>query len=388
MSVGEANEPSPLTERTSFAHNQSIIRVRANSIWAAITESIGRTFVAHIPLYSLAALFFLCTAALAAIYQFSLPFQASYAFLLLLPNFLLITIASALAYKLIFLIRHNVSGNRLRISIEWLAEQAITGDRPGNVFHSTVTLMPLMITFAALKEVIPQINPFSWDHTFMMWDRFVFGRDPWLLLQPIFGYAPITAGINFIYDFWFLIMFGCLFWQAYSPHSNTLRMQFLIAFSFAWFLGGNVLATIFSSAGPCFYGYLYPDANPYAQQMAYLHDVAKHWPVWSVEVQNALWKSYVTGDGVISGISAMPSMHVAITTIIAFLAWRTSKVFGWILIVFAGIVLIGSVHLAWHYALDSLAAVILGALFWWLAGGIARAWNNFQLASRQTDSLQ
>ena len=35
------------------------------------------------------------------------------------------------------------------------------------------------------------------------------------------------------------------------------------------------------------------------------------------------------------------------------------------------IILIGSVHLAWHYAVDGYAGILLAAAFWLIAGAIA-----------------
>jgi hypothetical protein len=42
--------------------------------------------------------------------------------------------------------------------------------------------------------------------------------------------------------------------------------------------------------------------------------------------------------------------------------------------IFAGLILVGSVHLAWHYAVDSYAGILIAVLSWWIAGQLAR-WN-------------
>jgi len=217
----------------------------------------------------------------------------------------------------------------------------------------------------------------------MQWDRVLgFGRLPWEYLQPLLGHPPITTAINFAYDGWFLTMFAALFWQAFAKRASALRMQFLLAFSFAWFLAGNVLAVIFSSAGPCYYGRLHPGLiDPYAAQMKYLHATALQWPIWSIQVQDTLWRSYVTGHGEITGISAMPSLHVCVAVLLMLLGWRTNRWLGTALSVFAAFVVIGSVHLAWHYAVDGIAGAGLALVFWWAAGGLVRvATRRFQAA--------
>jgi hypothetical protein len=257
-------------------------------------------------------------------------------------------------------------------------------DRSGNVFHALVALTPLMVSFTAMKDQIPAIHSFAWDKTFMEWDRWLgMGRLPWEILQPWLGRAWITTSINFLYDAWFLVMFCVLFSQAFAARNNGLRKQFLLAFAFAWFIGGNVLAAVFSSAGPCFYGLLKLGPDPYAAQMAYLHATAAHWPVWSIGVQETLWKSYEDGHGAVSGISAMPSMHVTVAFLLAIWGWRASRWLGWSLSAFAALILVGSVHLAWHYAVDGIAGIALALVFWAIAGVIVRAHMRYGLRTAE-----
>jgi hypothetical protein len=104
-------------------------------------------------------------------------------------------------------------------------------------------------------------------------------------------------------------------------------MQFLLAFAFSWFFAGNVLAVIFSSAGPCYYGYFH-SPDPYAAQLAYLKSAGPSWAVSSVFVQGALWDSYTATRGANIGISAMPSMHVVVATLLAILGPETQQMAG------------------------------------------------------------
>lgn len=341
-------------------------------------DSIVRTFPAHRPLYVCSILFCAMTLALARLWHVPLPLDASLVFIETLPVFLMLGVGTAAAVQLLRLFRRGEDGSAVTKMLQWLYIRTIDGERPGNVFHSLVTLTPLMVSFSALKEKIPQIHPFAWDQTFVAWDRALFfGRLPWEILQPILGHPAITTAINFAYDFWFVVMFGALLWQAFAARGSMLRTQFLLAYAFAWFVGGNLLAVLFSSAGPCFYGHLFAH-DPYAAQMVYLRAVAAHWPVWSMHIQDLLWRSYADGSGAVAGISAMPSMHVTIAVLIALLGWRTDRRLGIALWAFAGIIILGSVHLAWHYAVDSLAGAGLAVLFWQMAGLYARADAHFR----------
>jgi len=336
--------------------------------------SIRRTFPAHIPLYVCAILFVTATFAVMGAFHLPMEMATSLTFLNYIGEFLLLTVPVAALMRLATLYREGADQPLARLA-QWMSDSLIAHERPGNVFHSVLAFTPLMISFAGLKDQIPHIAPFSWDQTFMRWDRFLgFGRLPWQWLQPLLGHPLITSILNFNYDLWFIVMFVCLFWQAFAARGGLLRMQFLLAFALAWFIGGNVLAVMLSSAGPCFYGHLFHH-DPYAAQMAYLRATSLRWPVWSVHVQDLLWQSYVTGTGAVSGISAMPSMHVTCAVLIALLGIRTNRLLGWTLSIFAGLIAIGSVALGWHYAVDAIAGFALAFVFWRAAGAAARSFT-------------
>jgi hypothetical protein len=240
-----------------------------------------------------------------------------------------------------------------------------------------------MVVFAALKPDIARINPFSWDQQLMQTGLVLgFGKHFWQILQPVFGHPAITTILSFAYAAWFFVMFGCLFSQLISPRTDRLRMQFLLAFAFAWFFGGFVIATIFSSAGPCFYAYVVHGPNPYAPLLAYLNESSRHWPIWTVQIQRDLWHSYVTGSGDLEGISAMPSMHVTIAVLLALFGWRVSPRLGAALTGFACLVFLASILLGWHYAADCIVGAGLAVAFWWMADRAIAAWASF-LARRR-----
>jgi hypothetical protein len=335
--------------------------------------SVRRTFAEHKPIYICAALFAATTSALAFFFKIPADIASCIFFLEMALGCLVVGAAILTLYGFVGLARSGFPANPTRILGSQLLHWFQEGERPGNVFHAITAFSILEVSFTTLKEAIAQIHPFSWDRVFMQWDRILgFGHLPWEYLQSFLGFAPITMAINVVYDSWFVVMFGCLFWQIFSRMGGVLRLQFLLSFSFAWFFGGNLLALAFSSAGPCFYGYLYPGADPYAAQMAYLHTVNQSWPIWSVDVQQTLWRSYAAGHGVLGGISAMPSMHVTIAVLLAIWGWRTNRVAGLALTAFATVIAVGSVHLAWHYAVDGIAGAALAVIFWGAAGAVAR----------------
>jgi len=45
---------------------------------------------------------------------------------------------------------------------------------------------------------------------------------------------------------------------------------------------------------------------------------------------------------------------------------------GMAFLAFTAIIFIGSIHLGWHYAVDSIAGILLAVAFWAAAGVVAR----------------
>jgi membrane-associated phospholipid phosphatase len=351
-----------------MGHALDLIPRRVLSVSA---ESIRRTWINHVPLYACTFLFALSTVAVALKYKQSFPWGAGLFFLGTVGELVLLVGAGAALRHLVTLYRNGRPENPLSIMVHGLITSAIAGDRVGNIFHGLINLTPLMMMFAALKIYIARIHPFAWDQTFMhLGSTAGLGQPFWQLLQPVLGYPLITTILSFAYGAWFPVMFGCLFWQLTRKQADRTRDQYLLAFALAWFFVGFVIATIFSSAGPCYYGHFVHGPNPYEPLLQYLRQTREHWPVWTVDAQDELWRAYLTGVGDIQGISAMPSMHVTIATLMMLLARRANPLLGMALTVFAVLIALSSIMLGWHYAVDVFAGAGLAALLWNVAGWI------------------
>ncbi len=257
---------------------------------------------------------------------------------------------------------------------------------------SFIILFPVIFlfvkAFSAAKANIPHLNPFSWDSFFMQMDRALHGGiDPWRLLEPLIALPAATLFINFFYNFWFLFTIGSLFWLALMPRPDHTRVRYLIAFMLAWAVGGNIIATIFSSAGPVYYERLGLSSDPYGPLMALLHKVAEVVPVWALKTQDMLWELYVAQGVTPGGISAFPSLHNGQATLMALLAWQYNRKLGIAMTLYAALIAIGSVWLGWHYAVDAYAGIALGLACWWLAAPLAR-WLMQRQAMRELVVLQ
>ena len=75
-------------------------------------------------------------------------------------------------------------------------------------------------------------------------------------------------------------------------------------------------------------------------------------------LKNYLWllrENNVTGLG--SGISAFPSVHVALTMMNALFVYEFNRKLGWAFFAYTAFIVFSSVYLAWHYAIDGYVAI-------------------------------
>lgn len=238
----------------------------------------------------------------------------------------------------------------------------------------TVTaLYPVFLTaFGSWKAAIPHIQAFRWDETLRNIDLALHGgTHPWELLQPILGFPRATVALDGAYQLWLLSIPAVISWQAWSSNWD-LRRHFLLAFTLCWIILGTAGAIVASSVGPCFYGLLTGDHESYGPLMSYLVEVNATAPLGALETQRVLWWAYQLDDpNPFTRISAMPSVHVAVAGVYSVLGWRTRTWLGVVLTSYALLILLGSIHLGWHYAIDGYVSLIMLGPIWWLGGRLA-----------------
>ncbi len=226
--------------------------------------------------------------------------------------------------------------------------------------------------FSFIKDVLPEINSYSWDPTIAQLDRWLHGgTDPYVLLSPLLDSPFVTTWLNVAYHFWFFLLYFVTFMCCFDRDHPVRRNTFLIGFVLTWAVGGNYLATIFASGGPVYYqAFGYGDI--FLPLINKLHSFAEVSPVWALDVQATLLDGFVN-DGPVKGISAMPSMHLAGSALMTCHAFTWRRWAGWLMVVFTLLILLGSVHLGWHYAIDGYLGIPLGIGAWFGARALVRA---------------
>ena len=286
--------------------------------------------------------------------------------------FLFLAIFLWLAAYFIKLWRAGYAGSPLEALKVKLFEDIVAPGRVSNALHAFTANGVFFVGFLTIKKNIPIALPFAWDRTFMEWDKTVhFGVLPHEILAPLFQYPLITFLVNVNYNLWFVVILTFFFVLGFRKEDSALRQRYLISYLLTWLVGTCILGTFLSSAGPCFFGFVDQGANPYDGLMSYLKAANEIYPIWAVPTQDTLWASHLQGHGEVEGVSAMPSMHVGTTILFICCAFAVKK--RWLIrftIPFTVSILLGSVLLGWHYAVDGYLGALVAYVCWVIGGWI------------------
>ncbi|HEY0112251.1 MAG TPA: phosphatase PAP2 family protein [Allosphingosinicella sp.] len=255
----------------------------------------------------------------------------------ILPWWMLTAVVLGGLYGLIVLVAARVSS-----PLGHLRKLIIRERRAATLLTFGIFLAGLnMTTFMWMKPLLNYLIPFWADPALADIDKALFlGRDPWTLLTWL-NSGPTAI---FYHSGWFALMMLTLLAVLTAPPSPE-KSALMTTYFLLWSAVGPLVHALVPAAGPVFYAQL-----GYGDRFSALQSATE-----TKEVATYLWTIYAgEGFGPGSGISAMPSLHIATTAwmIIAVraLAWR------WTVPIAAAGVLIFllSISLGWHYAVDGI----------------------------------
>jgi hypothetical protein len=225
---------------------------------------------------------------------------------------------------------------------------------------------PFAASVSAWKAAIPEHVPFKWDAALVVLDRVLHGGTlPHDWLASISHPAALVA-FDWIYGpLWIALAAVGPFAIAWSRPCE-LRTRFLVCYVLIWIVGGVALATLGSSAGPVYLDWLgLQESREYRDHLAMLAMVHAETPLRAVAMHATLLDWQEIGNAG-RGISAFPSMHVATAAVLVFYAcarW-TRPLARMAAVTWLVLIQMGSVVLAWHYALDGYAGMMLAFVLW------------------------
>jgi hypothetical protein len=218
---------------------------------------------------------------------------------------------------------------------------------------------------------------FLWDRTFAHFGRSIFGQSPWTITHVYFGTVAGTRMLDWAYRSLLPLMFGLPLISAVLVTDPRLRFRILFTWTASWILIGSLAGWFFASAGPCFYNTFIAYDPDYADLQRRLAEIgrlatAEGHPIASLSYQSGLVLTYRTHEFAPGGgISAMPSMHVAMVTLVAIAAWQFNRILGilGVYVVFA--VWVATIHFGWHYFVDGPVGAGMMIALWWASRKVA-----------------
>lgn len=221
--------------------------------------------------------------------------------------------------------------------------------------------------FTMLKSTMPFILPFWADPWMADLDRTLhLGTDPWELTHKLSDWLPADLISAIYYSAWLVPAMYLPVLMAMFDDDLHRKKRFTQMYLFTWIGLGNVVALAFLSAGPVFYDRIYGGEN-YAPMIQALAD-AQITEGSIGELIERLWSAYESGkQNVGSGISAFPSVHVGMATVVALYFYERHRIFLMPSVAIVAIYQVLSVHQGWHYAIDGYFSILAVVTLWvWL----------------------
>lgn len=255
-------------------------------------------------------------------------------------------------------------------------------DRIKPVLYVTGAALCVQIGFMFAKCAIPQLVPFYADAALTRVDRaLLFGHDAWALAHRLTPDA-LAAWFSTLYmPVWLVAASAFPILVVATDPDEARARRFTWIFFGSWLVIGNVLATLGSSVGPIYVARL-TGSTAFADMHATL--AASGFTATPLGIlQDRLWEvASLPGEIRMSGISAFPSMHVAVAFVVALYLQERNRIAalaGW---AFCALIVLISIYSGYHYIVDAIVSV---AVIW----GANRAWKmrEARLPAQPVDAL-
>jgi len=234
-------------------------------------------------------------------------------------------------------------------------------DRWGGATITILIYLCSISAFTAYKHVLDIKLSFFADGWLASIDEYLFIGQPWYRLRAITPRWLDWPLYSLYSQIWFIYLIGGFLVAAFVQNSKTrnVYMATLIAQAFVLDM---IIRSALNSAGPVFYDRVFG-----GDRFSGLIEALRNSPAGpaTLRIVDYLWYSYATDRTVLgTGISAMPSGHLAIVTINALLASAMSRAAGYVAWVYVAIIMYGSIYFGWHYSLDGVVSIVTVIALW------------------------
>ena len=215
--------------------------------------------------------------------------------------------------------------------------------------------------YTAFKHEYSMWMPFFADRFLADLDQVVHFGEPWRFARSIFP-AALESPLYILYSWlWFVELVGIVLIAAFLENRYA-RERYLAAFAVTVISLGSVVRIAGSSSGPIFYDRMF-GGDRFAALIGTLQQSDSGQKI--LKISDYLYSSFTTDTSVLgTGISAMPSLHVALAVLNAIFVTSLNKWAGAFAWAYAAAIMFGSVYFGWHYALDGYVSIIVVIVVW------------------------
>ena len=271
-----------------------------------------------------------------------------------------------------------------RIVVRWRRERERVGTAVRTVLHQRWTsrqvrfmfvgLVAWYVTYATfrnLKNAVPFVNHRIWDDTLASIDRALwFGHDPAAVLHSLFGDGLAAQVFSTIYVAWIVLIPLALTWALVWTRNRAVASWFVTAIAVDWALGAASYFLV-PTLGP-----VYSDEKTFAG----LQNTMVSGLQQSMFDDRTVVVNDPHGHHVLQSIAAFASLHVGLMVTMCLLLelWhvrRSLRVLAWVFLVATSV---ATVYLGWHFFVDTIGGVAVGATAVWvsaLATGNHEGWR-------------
>lgn len=218
--------------------------------------------------------------------------------------------------------------------------------------HRWYLYIIVLLVFKELYFMIRPIHPVDYDQLFINADRWLFGVDPTVWLSQ-FAHPVITEILQIAYSSYYLL-FVILGVEIYRRHTlkSFDKAGFLIVYGFFLsYLGYFLLPAI----GPRF------TLHEFQSLSVELPGLLLTEPLRAFVNFGESIPTHIPNPAEVVQRDVFPSGHTQLSLIVAYLGFHIKLTSRWVIAIFTGLLIIGTVYLRYHYFVD----VVAGALFFW-----------------------
>ena len=237
----------------------------------------------------------------------------------------------------------------------------------------SILLLRVLVQIALLGSWYPETFEFNrvlpnLDHVFASWEQQLFGFQPALLFSQRFSSAwvsePLTMGYVSYYPLMVVVPLFYFFWRK----TEFLRASFILLGSFFLFY---VIFIFVPVAGPVFYYQavgvdeiargVFPNIGNYFETHTDMLMVPGYQNGFFYHIME--W-FHEAGE---RPTAAFPSSHVGVVVVLLWLAHAAkNKVLFWSIVPFAVLMFFATFYIQAHYAIDAIAGLFAGTIFYFL----------------------